>query len=231
MNGRVQDAITGRFLSADPYGTEMGMTQSFNRYSYVINNPMSYTDPSGFKWQQVCVGVGDQPADCHSEWTGNPLYNFVAEMFGIGNVGPDSPAAGPSEGPTGPAADTEGKKTDSQIEQCLKNAQPLINAGSAFIGGTTGALIATEHPLLAVGVGAIAALSSGLADLAGGGQGNGLALAAAGAGAALVTIMGGGGACGYKAWLQLADKATGLLYTAVVKPLRVGESWGMERGR
>jgi RHS repeat-associated protein len=48
MNWRVEDAITGRFLSADPYVAEPGFTQSWNRYSYVYNNPMSYTDPSGF---------------------------------------------------------------------------------------------------------------------------------------------------------------------------------------
>jgi RHS repeat-associated protein len=47
MNGRVQDAITGRFLSADPHGPN-GSTQSYNRYSYVNNNPLSFTDPSGF---------------------------------------------------------------------------------------------------------------------------------------------------------------------------------------
>ena len=48
MNGRVQDAITGRFLSADPHITDPGNTQSFNRYSYVNNNPLTEIDPTGF---------------------------------------------------------------------------------------------------------------------------------------------------------------------------------------
>jgi RHS repeat-associated protein len=48
MNGRVQDAITGRFLSPDPYVAEPRFTQAWNRYSYAYNNPMSFTDPSGF---------------------------------------------------------------------------------------------------------------------------------------------------------------------------------------
>jgi RHS repeat-associated protein len=52
MNGRVQDAVTGRFLSADPFITEPNYTQNFNRYSYVYNNPLSLIDPSGF---------GDEP--------------------------------------------------------------------------------------------------------------------------------------------------------------------------
>lgn len=48
MNGRVYDQISGRFLSPDPFVPDPGFTQSFNRYSYVYNNPLRYTDPSGF---------------------------------------------------------------------------------------------------------------------------------------------------------------------------------------
>ena len=55
LNGRVQDAISGRFISPDPFVTEPGNTQNWNRYTYVYNNPLSYIDPSGFEqrcWQQ-----------------------------------------------------------------------------------------------------------------------------------------------------------------------------------
>jgi RHS repeat-associated protein len=48
MNGRVMDASIGRFISPDPYVTEPGNTQNFNRYSYVYNNPLSFIDPTGF---------------------------------------------------------------------------------------------------------------------------------------------------------------------------------------
>jgi RHS repeat-associated protein len=48
MNGRVQDAFTGRFLSADHYISNQYNNQSYNRYSYVNNNPVTFTDPSGF---------------------------------------------------------------------------------------------------------------------------------------------------------------------------------------
>ena len=37
----------GRFLSADPFVQFPSHTQSFNRYAYVLNNPLRYTDPSG----------------------------------------------------------------------------------------------------------------------------------------------------------------------------------------
>lgn len=48
MNGRVMDSVTGRFLSADPFVQSPFHSQSLNRYSYVENNPLSFTDPSGF---------------------------------------------------------------------------------------------------------------------------------------------------------------------------------------
>jgi RHS repeat-associated protein len=53
MNGRIEDSVTGRFLSADPHGIVPTNTQSFNRYSFVSNNPLSFTDPSGFTEQSV----------------------------------------------------------------------------------------------------------------------------------------------------------------------------------
>ncbi len=48
MNGRIYDPFLGRFLSADPFVQFPDNPQSYNRYSYVLNNPLSYTDPSGF---------------------------------------------------------------------------------------------------------------------------------------------------------------------------------------
>jgi RHS repeat-associated protein len=49
MNGRIQDAVTGRFLSADPFISRPADTQGYNRYSYVRNNPLTYLDPTGYE--------------------------------------------------------------------------------------------------------------------------------------------------------------------------------------
>lgn len=50
MNGRVYDPDLGRFVSADPLIQAPFESQSLNRYSYVMNNPLSMTDPSGYSW-------------------------------------------------------------------------------------------------------------------------------------------------------------------------------------
>ncbi len=47
MNGRMYDPNVGRFLSPDPFVQAPDFSQSFNRYSYCLNNPLIYTDPSG----------------------------------------------------------------------------------------------------------------------------------------------------------------------------------------
>src|SRR5262249_38405625 len=56
MNGRVYDPEIGRFLSADPTVQFPESTQGFNRYAYPGNNPLSYTDPSGFGFFREVLG-------------------------------------------------------------------------------------------------------------------------------------------------------------------------------
>ena len=47
MNGRVYDPEIGRFLTPDFIVQQPDNIQSHNRYSYAVNNPLIYTDPSG----------------------------------------------------------------------------------------------------------------------------------------------------------------------------------------
>ena len=47
MKGRMYDSRLGRFLSPDPFVQAPTDPQNFNRYSYCLNNPLKYTDPSG----------------------------------------------------------------------------------------------------------------------------------------------------------------------------------------
>ena len=46
-NARLYDPVLGRFFSPDPFVQVPDFTQSYNRYSYCMNNPVMYSDPDG----------------------------------------------------------------------------------------------------------------------------------------------------------------------------------------
>ena len=52
MNGRIYDPAIGRFTGPDPLVQAPGFSQSYNRYSYVWNNPLKFADPSGY-WSEL----------------------------------------------------------------------------------------------------------------------------------------------------------------------------------
>lgn len=59
MNGRIYDYQIGRFLSVDPFIQEPGNSQSMNPYSYIMNNPLSGSDPSGYFFEADGTGMID----------------------------------------------------------------------------------------------------------------------------------------------------------------------------
>ena len=48
MNGRLYDPVLGRMLSPDIAIQDLYNQQAYNRYSYCLNNPLRFTDPSGY---------------------------------------------------------------------------------------------------------------------------------------------------------------------------------------
>jgi len=69
MNGRVYDPVLARFLSADPFVDGVTDSQGFNRYSYVSNNPLGATDPTGYLklWKDVL----------------GPIVQYIAAQYGM----------------------------------------------------------------------------------------------------------------------------------------------------
>ena len=54
---RYYDATIGRFISADSVSPDIFNPQTFNRYSYTINNPLRYNDPTG-QWFETAIDIG-----------------------------------------------------------------------------------------------------------------------------------------------------------------------------
>jgi RHS repeat-associated protein len=91
MKGRVEDGWSGRMLSADPTIPDPTNTQSYNRFSYVNNNPVTYGDPSGFSPCWGCKpidGSYQYGALCRNCWKfsftdpGLPVLNGNAASVG-----------------------------------------------------------------------------------------------------------------------------------------------------
>ncbi len=60
-NARFYDPAAGRFISADTMIPEPQGVQAWDRYAYVNNNPINYTDPSG---NGMCDENWADPIDC-----------------------------------------------------------------------------------------------------------------------------------------------------------------------
>jgi RHS repeat-associated protein len=74
MGGRIYDPRLGRFVQADPFVGAPAFLQAFNRYAYVFDMPLRFTDPNGFN------GAGDDAATLGSSMGNSP--------FGTGTVLP-----------------------------------------------------------------------------------------------------------------------------------------------
>jgi RHS repeat-associated protein len=108
MKGRIYDPLLGRFLTTDPLISDMGATQPWHPYAYVDNNPLRYTDPSGFlkcsaikpdgrgHWVCSTGGGGEGGSTGGGEYdliTGTPINVHVKGANGDPNEGPDGHAA------------------------------------------------------------------------------------------------------------------------------------------
>jgi hypothetical protein len=76
---RYQSPAQGRFTSVDPLGRSASVLnpQSFNRYSYVLNNPTNLTDPTGMMqgvpgWSEVSAGFWGSYYDPNGSHFGGP---------------------------------------------------------------------------------------------------------------------------------------------------------------
>ena len=144
MNGRGYDYNLGRFLSVDPVIQSPGNSQSLNPYSYIMNNPLAGTDPSGYtgcaasKIDSVCDST-------LSHYGGNGLgdikfrLTFTAKSFSGGNgsllsqAGSGTQSTGASAGTSsGSAADLLSQSSMQESSTSKRNAFDTADLSSAM---------------------------------------------------------------------------------------------------
>ncbi len=84
MNGRLYDAKLHRFLQPDNFIQDPYNTQNYNRYGYVLNNPLKYTDPSGEELISLtAIIVGAVIAATSYSIKAGYTYGFKASGWGF----------------------------------------------------------------------------------------------------------------------------------------------------
>ena len=151
MNGRIYDPWVGRFVSGDPLVSDPVNGQSYNRYSYVLNNPTNSTDPTGFedlkkedlkKPPEARTGSHIPGVDAGAKCLGGCVINTVTKKDG---------------------------KADSVQ---LNRPNDAKGSGSANNGIVRDAMLSSPNPAVAQGAACVghegACVAAGIAPLAGG---------------------------------------------------------------
>jgi RHS repeat-associated protein len=132
MNGRIYDAALGRFLAGDASVTDPLDLQSYNRYSYVRNDPLARTDPSG--WNDLTQVV--QPIvwiTGHREWKcGESCVNSIKAML--------------------LASAEQARKAAKHWRVVVPVVRSVVRFGGGMLGGTVGGGLATGCATLSGGL-------------------------------------------------------------------------------
>ncbi|TCN36843.1 RHS repeat-associated protein [Kribbella orskensis] len=157
MKGRIYDPEARRFLTPDPIQGPTS-SQTYNRYSYVQNNPATLTDPTGFVTYPTSGGSGPfNPGSGDGPFTGgtgpfNPgpgcqqFPNCGAGSGWLGGLN-GSFSATPTSTDAEPTSSSDDDTSSTAANDSLVNAALAAAADAmcgAPCGGTTGEVIEVQ---------------------------------------------------------------------------------------
>ena len=139
MNGRMYDPQMSGFLSVDAYVQSPENAQGFNRYAYCLNNPLRYTDPSGW------LPLGPMPGNpFHDNWSRSfvePVYEprdlgmeqlHDYDNMGVWMQGEEMHGGGSGEGITGEPIIDPSELTSEQQESFNSSIEFATEKSSLF---------------------------------------------------------------------------------------------------
>jgi len=135
MNGRMYDSALGRFLSPDDHVQLPDFSQNYNRFSYCLNNPLKYTDPTGEFFIPLLVGafVGGMA----NAILNNKNIHNVWDCFGYFGIGAISGAIGAGVGSGVSSSLAGGSFTAGFMGSAAESVASSFLTGFA-IGGSAG---------------------------------------------------------------------------------------------
>ncbi|MGH2568484.1 MAG: RHS repeat domain-containing protein, partial [Bacteroidota bacterium] len=134
MNGRLYDYNIGRFASVDPIIQSPSLSQSINPYSYIMNNPLAGTDPSGYAAQlKGATDVRQKQWDQQRKYSSGTTPRLRTVKVSIQLV---DPAAGNGSATTESAVTTTDGSTQA-APQSSRPEEPRADANSRTDGADT----------------------------------------------------------------------------------------------
>ncbi|MGB8659393.1 MAG: RHS repeat-associated core domain-containing protein, partial [Candidatus Acidiferrum sp.] len=136
FGARFNSSSFGRFMSPDPtFESALRVNpQTWNRYSYTLNNPLNYIDPDGELWQQSLTGTWDWMDKCNA---GATCVTQIAQQEGNNVV-----AYGPSS--------AKDKKTFAANKQGYINVADIEATDGAYFQFQPGVTATYASPQTAV---------------------------------------------------------------------------------
>ncbi len=144
MNGRIYSPKLGRMLSPDPVTQAPNSGRNYNRYTYVGNNPVRYTDPTGYR--RAPYSRGSQGG-----W-GNDGGSSGGDIGSVGYVDPfniTSTRGGPS--PFTGGASTSAFSTDWGSNDVSLNVTGYSQTAYIDAGGGVTVVGSNESYTIAIG--------------------------------------------------------------------------------
>ncbi|AKJ30753.1 RHS repeat-associated core domain-containing protein [Caldimonas brevitalea] len=133
MGGRIYDPATARFLTPDPFVRTNGSGQARNPYSYVLNNPLAFSDPTGFQDARIDKSLGGESPQGGDTGDSASWLSELLEWL----VGPSKNSSGASGPPSAPGqADVQGSSPggfaqEPLVRQPLPHDRPLADLSHA----------------------------------------------------------------------------------------------------
>ena len=134
MNGRVYDYNLGRFMSVDPVIQSPTNSQSINPYSYIMNNPLAGTDPTGYSScnPEDSGGCQSEPKPLEIVITGGK--NKGESSSSPNAAGGDIGRKGNSDNPNAPIANSSKSSMPSNGNENTQKSQGKIGSAISDIG-------------------------------------------------------------------------------------------------